>query len=130
NHASKVCTYESSYRSVNDQKSVDAAIATERARQANVKNDARGSGPVRGQDTAPVIRECSFAGFMKCNSIVFCGTEGAVELRRWFEKTKSVFGISECAEGKQVKFAAATLQGPALTWWNSMVATMGLETVN
>ncbi|GJX89736.1 reverse transcriptase domain-containing protein [Tanacetum coccineum] len=31
-------------------------------------------------------------------------------------KTESVFGISECAEGKKVKFAAATLQGPALTW--------------
>ncbi|GJV83934.1 putative reverse transcriptase domain-containing protein [Tanacetum coccineum] len=30
-----------------------------------------------------------------------------------------VFGISECAEGKKVKFAAATLQGRALTWWNS-----------
>nr|GFC07589.1 hypothetical protein [Tanacetum cinerariifolium] len=46
-------------------------------------------------------------------------TEGAVELQRWFEKTESVFRISECAEGKKVKFAATTLQGPALTWWNS-----------
>ncbi|GJV84141.1 hypothetical protein Tco_1524039 [Tanacetum coccineum] len=54
----------------------------------------------------------------------------AVELRRWFEKTKSVFWISECAEGKKVKFVAATLQGPDLTWWNAKVATMGLETVN
>nr|GEX44468.1 putative reverse transcriptase domain-containing protein [Tanacetum cinerariifolium] len=50
----------------------------------------------------------------------------AVELRRWFEKTESVFGISECAEGKKVKFVVATLQGPALTWWNSKVASMGL----
>ncbi|GKF13887.1 hypothetical protein Tco_0055349, partial [Tanacetum coccineum] len=58
---------------------------------ANVKNDASGFGPVRGQDTAPVIRECTFAGFMKCNPTVFCGVEGAVELRRWFEKTESVF---------------------------------------
>ncbi|GKA80029.1 putative reverse transcriptase domain-containing protein [Tanacetum coccineum] len=104
--------------------SVDAAIAAERARHANAGNDARGSGPVRGQDAAPVVRECTFAGFMKCNPTVFRGTEGAVELRRWFEKTESVFGISECAEGKKVKFAAATLQGPALTWWNSKVATI------
>ncbi|GJT65270.1 hypothetical protein Tco_1016750 [Tanacetum coccineum] len=37
---------------------------------------------------------------------------------------------SECAEGKKVKFTAATLQGLALTWWNSKVATMGLEAVN
>ncbi|GJW64245.1 putative reverse transcriptase domain-containing protein [Tanacetum coccineum] len=110
--------------------SVDAAIAAERARHANAGNDARGSGPVRGQDAAPAVRECTFAGFMKCNPTAFHGTEGAVELRRWFKKTKSVFGISECAEGKKVKFAAATLQGPALTWWNAKVATMGLETVN
>ncbi|GJU82064.1 hypothetical protein Tco_1284429 [Tanacetum coccineum] len=79
---------------------VEAAIAVERARHAN------------------------------CNPTAFHGIEGVVELRRWFKKTKSVFKISECAEGKKVRFVAATLQGPALTWWNTMVATMGLETVN
>ncbi|GKB98055.1 putative reverse transcriptase domain-containing protein [Tanacetum coccineum] len=73
--------------------SVDATIAAERARYANAGNDARGSGSVRGQDSALVVHD-------------------------------------ECAEGKKVKFVAATLQGPALTWWNSKVATMGLETVN
>ncbi|GJZ56743.1 putative reverse transcriptase domain-containing protein [Tanacetum coccineum] len=81
--------------------SVDAAIAAERARQANVRNDASGSGPVRGRDTALAVR--------------------VVELRRWFKKTESVFEISECAEGKKVKFAAATLEGPALTWWKTKV---------
>ncbi|GJU45301.1 hypothetical protein Tco_1202567 [Tanacetum coccineum] len=110
--------------------SVDVAIAAERARHANVRNDARGSGPARGQDAAPAAHECTFAGFMKCNPTGFHGTEGAVELLRWFEKTESVFGINECAEGKKVKFDAATLQGPALTWWNAKVAIMGLETVN
>ncbi|GJR77154.1 putative reverse transcriptase domain-containing protein [Tanacetum coccineum] len=90
--------------------SVDAAIAAEQARQANVRNDASGSGP--------------------CNPAAFHGVEGAVELRRWFEKTESVFEISECAKGKKVKFAAATLEGPTLTWWKTKVATMGLETVN
>ncbi|GJR14708.1 putative reverse transcriptase domain-containing protein [Tanacetum coccineum] len=110
--------------------SVDAAIAAERARQANVRNNASGSGPVRGRDTAPVVRECTFGGFMKCNSAAFCEVEGAVELRRWFEKTESVFKISECAEGKKVKFVAATLEEPALTWWKTKVATMGLETMN
>ncbi|GJY56414.1 putative reverse transcriptase domain-containing protein [Tanacetum coccineum] len=67
---------------------------------------------------------------MKCNPTVFHGHEGAVELSRWFEKTEMVFGISECAEARKVKFAAATLQGRALTWWNSQVATMGLEAAN
>nr|GEW55369.1 putative reverse transcriptase domain-containing protein [Tanacetum cinerariifolium] len=66
---------------------------------------------------------------MECNPTIFCGTEGAVELKRWFEKTKSVFRISECAKGKKVKFAVVTLQGP-LTWWNAKVAAMGLKTMN
>nr|GFB71759.1 putative reverse transcriptase domain-containing protein [Tanacetum cinerariifolium] len=94
---------------------VDAAIAAERARQVNVRNEASRSGPFRGQDVAPAARKCTFAGFMKCNPTAFCGTEGAVKLLRWFEKTESVFGISECVEGKKVRFAGATLQGPALT---------------
>ncbi|GKE85917.1 hypothetical protein Tco_1559659 [Tanacetum coccineum] len=82
--------------------SVDATIAAERARQANVRNDASGSGRVRGQDTALAVRECTFAGFMKCNPTVFHGVEGAVKLRRWFEKTESVFEISECV-GEEVQ---------------------------
>ncbi|GJX14513.1 putative reverse transcriptase domain-containing protein [Tanacetum coccineum] len=67
---------------------------------------------------------------MKCNPDNFRGTEGAVELRRWFEKTEMTFGISECAKDKKVKFAAATLRGPALTWWNSKVAILGLDVAN
>ncbi|GKD63122.1 putative reverse transcriptase domain-containing protein [Tanacetum coccineum] len=110
--------------------SVDAAIAAERARQANVRNNANGSGPVRGQDTAPAVRECTFVGFMKCNPAAFHGVEGAVKLRRWFKKTKSVFKISKCVEGKKVKFVAATLEGPALTGWKTKVATMGLDIAN
>nr|GFC33644.1 hypothetical protein [Tanacetum cinerariifolium] len=38
---------------------VDAAIAVKRARQENVRNDASGTGPARGQDAAPVTRECT-----------------------------------------------------------------------
>nr|GEY44718.1 putative reverse transcriptase domain-containing protein [Tanacetum cinerariifolium] len=98
--------------------------------QEKVMNDASGSGPTRGRDTAPAIRESTFVGFMKCNHAVFRGVEGAVKLRRWFEKTKSVFEIRECTEGKKVKFATATLEGPALTWWKTKVATMGLEIMN
>nr|GEV62595.1 putative reverse transcriptase domain-containing protein [Tanacetum cinerariifolium] len=109
---------------------VNAAIVAKRARQENVRNKASGSGLANGQDATPTVYECTFAGFMKFNPTAFRGTEGAVELMRWFEKTKSVFRISECAEGKKVRFAAVTLQGPALTWWNSKTVTLGLETVN
>nr|GEX16701.1 hypothetical protein [Tanacetum cinerariifolium] len=67
---------------------VDTTIAVERARQVNVRNDARGSGPVKVQDSIHVV------------------------------------------QGKKVKFAAATLQGPALTWWNAKVVAMDLKIVN
>ncbi|GJY14614.1 putative reverse transcriptase domain-containing protein [Tanacetum coccineum] len=87
-------------------------------------------GNAGGQGGAPPARECTYSSFMKCNPTSFHGNEGAVELCRWFEKTESVFSISECAERNKVKFAAATLQGRALTWWNSQVATLGLEVVN
>nr|GFB98882.1 hypothetical protein [Tanacetum cinerariifolium] len=60
--------------------SVDAAIAAERTRHVNARNDARGSGPVRGQDAAPAVHECTSIGFMKCNPTAFYGTEG-VKLR-------------------------------------------------
>ncbi|GJU03656.1 putative reverse transcriptase domain-containing protein [Tanacetum coccineum] len=82
---------------------INAALTPDRARRENVGSNAGGAGG---------------------------SGQGAVELQRWFEKTESIFRISECAEGKKVKFTAATLQGPSLTWWNSKVATMGLETVN
>nr|GEU30951.1 putative reverse transcriptase domain-containing protein [Tanacetum cinerariifolium] len=117
-------------RMQNERDNVDVAIAAERARQVNVRNDASGSGPVRGQDATPAARKCTFAGFMKCNLTAFHGTEGAIKLLRWFKKTKSVFGISECGEGKMVRFATATLQGPTLTWWNAKFTTRGLEIVN
>ncbi|GKB34547.1 putative reverse transcriptase domain-containing protein [Tanacetum coccineum] len=110
--------------------SVDATIFAERARHAKARNDVRGSGLVWSQDAALVVRECTFTGFMKCNPIIFCYTEGAVKLRRCFKKTESVFRISECAEGKKVKFVVATLQGPALTWWNSKVLPNGRNLKN
>ncbi|GJU81628.1 hypothetical protein Tco_1283993 [Tanacetum coccineum] len=89
-------------------KSVDTAFAAERARQANVRNDASGSRPVRGRYTAPVVHECTFAGFMKCNLATFRGVKGAIKLRRWFKKTESVFEISECAEVKEYDIVAYT----------------------
>ncbi|GKD82152.1 putative reverse transcriptase domain-containing protein [Tanacetum coccineum] len=49
------------------------------------------------------------------------GTEGVVGLTQWVEKMESVFLISNCAITSQVKYASCTLQGSALTWWNSYV---------
>nr|GEX17822.1 hypothetical protein [Tanacetum cinerariifolium] len=61
-------------RMQNERESVDDAIVAKRARQVNARNDARGSRPVKGNDAAPAVRECTFAGFMKCNPTAFHGT--------------------------------------------------------
>ncbi|GKA65091.1 putative reverse transcriptase domain-containing protein [Tanacetum coccineum] len=76
---------------------VAKALEVDRAARTN-SNVAGGSGGNSRQGGAPPVRECLFAGFIKCGPTQFHGNEGAVEICRWFEKTESVFGISECAE--------------------------------
>ncbi|GJZ33159.1 putative reverse transcriptase domain-containing protein [Tanacetum coccineum] len=70
-------------------------------------------------------RPCYYADFMKCHPLSFKGTEGVVGLTRWIEKMESVFNISGCAVENQVKFATCTLMDAALTWWNSLIRSLG-----
>ncbi|GJX47209.1 hypothetical protein Tco_0272399, partial [Tanacetum coccineum] len=83
---------------------------------------AGGTGPA-----APEITRCTYVTFMKCDPQFFKGTEGAVGLCQWFEKLEYVFRISDCKEKDKMKFATATLQGRALTWWNGRIASMGID---
>ncbi|GKA61578.1 putative reverse transcriptase domain-containing protein [Tanacetum coccineum] len=81
---------------------VAAVLAQDRATRGNTNGAGRPGGNIRGnargQGGAPPARECTYSSFMKCNRTSFHGNEGAVELCCWFEKTESVFSISECAE--------------------------------
>nr|GEY03053.1 hypothetical protein [Tanacetum cinerariifolium] len=95
----------------------------ERERVQNEANRAE------GPNVAQVARECTFADFIKCSPITFCGNEGAVGLIRWIEKTKMVFTVSKCTEANKVVFAVATFQNQALTWSNSQVDTLGIDAV-
>nr|GEV16264.1 putative reverse transcriptase domain-containing protein [Tanacetum cinerariifolium] len=76
--------------------------------------------------TRPVrpTRECTYTGFLKCQPMNFKGTKGVVGLTHWFEITKTVFNISNCAVENQVKFATYTLHGVALTCRKSHVKTV------
>nr|GEU83651.1 hypothetical protein [Tanacetum cinerariifolium] len=65
--------------------------------------ETRAAGPTRGPTAAPMARECSFTGFMKCGPMQFYETEGTVGLVRWFEKMENTFEINECVEGKKVE---------------------------
>ncbi|GJZ65113.1 reverse transcriptase domain-containing protein [Tanacetum coccineum] len=64
--------------------SVSTALEAQAANMANTDNTTR-------PREAPVARQCSYKEFMSCQPINFKGTEGAVGLIRWFERTESVF---------------------------------------
>nr|GFC18656.1 putative reverse transcriptase domain-containing protein [Tanacetum cinerariifolium] len=116
---------------------------------ANLNNGAGGSGGASGsggaggsgrnadgtgvRDAGPTVPEltgCTYATFIKCNTLPFNGTKGTVGLCQWFEKLELVFQISECKEKDRVKFAMATLRGRALIWWNGRTKAMSIEAAN
>ncbi|GJR30752.1 reverse transcriptase domain-containing protein [Tanacetum coccineum] len=93
---------------------------TQAANMANTDNTTR-------PREAHVARKCSYKEFMSCQPINFKGSEGAVGLIRWFERTESVFSRSNCTEDCKVKFATGTLTEEALSWWNSFAQPIGIE---
>ncbi|GKB20050.1 hypothetical protein Tco_0853973, partial [Tanacetum coccineum] len=92
--------------------SVVAALEAQVATMANTNNTNRNT----GQSGTPVARKCSYKEFMSCQPFNFKGTEGAVGLIRWFERTESVFSCSNCTEDCKVKFVTGTLTEEALSW--------------
>nr|GEU44592.1 putative reverse transcriptase domain-containing protein [Tanacetum cinerariifolium] len=71
----------------------------DRSRNGDNSNDSRAGG--RRQMTT--LRECTYTNFLKCQPISFQGIQGVV------------------------KFASCTLQGSALTWWNSHMRAVGQD---
>ncbi|GJX95469.1 hypothetical protein Tco_0351267 [Tanacetum coccineum] len=103
--------------------SVAAALEAQAANMAHTDNTNRNPEP---RET-PVARKCTYKEFMSCQPFYFNGTEGAVGLIRWFERTESVFSRSNCTEDCKVKFATGTLTEDALSWWNSYAKPIGIE---
>nr|GEW06561.1 reverse transcriptase domain-containing protein [Tanacetum cinerariifolium] len=102
---------------------VAAALEAQAANMENTDNTNRNTGP---RETH-AARKFTYKEFMSCQPFYFNGTEGAVGLIRWFERTESVFSRSNCTEDYKVKFATRTLTEDALSWWNSYVKPIGIE---
>nr|GEU53104.1 putative reverse transcriptase domain-containing protein [Tanacetum cinerariifolium] len=83
---------------------VATALETQVATMANDDNANRNPKPRE----APIVRKCSYKEFMSCQPFNFKGSEGAIGLIRWFERTESVFSRSRCAEENKVTFATAS----------------------
>ncbi|GKD56000.1 hypothetical protein Tco_1289387 [Tanacetum coccineum] len=59
--------------------------------------------------TMEIVMEIEAIDFLKCQPLIFKGTEGVVGLTRWFEKMETVFYISNCPQKYQVKFQELVL---------------------
>ncbi|GJW78895.1 hypothetical protein Tco_0140577 [Tanacetum coccineum] len=106
--------------------SVTAALEAQAATMASASNPDRNTSPTG----TPVVKTGSYKEFISCQPFYFNGTEGGVGLIRWFERTKSVFSRSRCAEENKVTFATGTLTDDALSWWNAYAQPMGIEQAN
>nr|GEX32180.1 putative reverse transcriptase domain-containing protein [Tanacetum cinerariifolium] len=55
----------------------------------NGRGNGNGNHNENDRDSRPVIRECTYQDFMKCQPLNFKGTKGVVGLIRWFEKMET-----------------------------------------
>nr|GFA78195.1 hypothetical protein [Tanacetum cinerariifolium] len=89
---------------------VNAALAVHDATRNGDDSHTSGTGARRLVQAA---HECSYSEFLKCKPLDFKGTEGVVELTRWFEKIESVFSISNCTASNQT---TTPEEAYAMTW--------------
>ncbi|GJW55458.1 hypothetical protein Tco_0099543 [Tanacetum coccineum] len=106
--------------------SVSTALEAQAVTMAGTSN------PYRNTDLTetPIAKTGNYKEFITCEPFYFNGIEGAVGLIRWFERTKSVFSQSKCAEENKVTFATGTLTDDALSWWNVYAQSMGVDQAN
>nr|GFC21559.1 reverse transcriptase domain-containing protein [Tanacetum cinerariifolium] len=97
--------------------SVTATLEAQAATMASTDNLNRNTRPRENH----VEKSGNYKEFISCQPFYFNGTEGAVGLFRWFERTKLVFSRSNCAEEDKVTFATGTVTDDALSWWNVYV---------
>ncbi|GJV07700.1 hypothetical protein Tco_1345356 [Tanacetum coccineum] len=106
--------------------SVTSALEAQAMTMASASNPNRNTNPTG----TPAVKTGNYKEFISYQPFYFNGTEGAVGLIRWFERTESVFSHSRCAEENKVTFATGTLTDDALSWWNAYAQPMGIEQAN
>ncbi|GJU84455.1 hypothetical protein Tco_1292001 [Tanacetum coccineum] len=105
---------------------ISSALKVQAASMASASNPNRNTGPTG----TPVAKTGNYKEFVSCQPFYFNGTEGAVSLIRWFERTESVFSRSHCAEENKVTYATGTLTDDGLSWWNSYTQPIGIDQAN
>nr|GFB15647.1 reverse transcriptase domain-containing protein [Tanacetum cinerariifolium] len=76
---------------------VDSVTATLKAQAATMASTDNLNRNIRPRENLVAKRGC-YKEFIRCQPFCFNGTEGAVGLIRWFERTESVFSRRNCAK--------------------------------
>nr|GEW31464.1 retrovirus-related Pol polyprotein from transposon TNT 1-94 [Tanacetum cinerariifolium] len=105
---------------------VAAALEAQVVAMANADNPNRNTRPRE----IPVVKRGNYKEFINCQHFYFNGTEGAVELISWFERTELVFSRSNYAEENRVTFATGTLTDDALSLWNAYAQPIRIKQAN
>ncbi|GKA86066.1 reverse transcriptase domain-containing protein [Tanacetum coccineum] len=96
--------------------SVIAALKAQATTMAGTSNPNRNTGPTG----TLVAKTRNYKEFISCQPFYFNGTEGAVSLIRWFERTKSVFSQSKCAKENKVTFATLSTVTASQIWFSGV----------
>ncbi|GJW51482.1 reverse transcriptase domain-containing protein [Tanacetum coccineum] len=105
---------------------ISSALKAQVASMASASNPNRNTGPTG----TPLAKTGNYKEFVSCQHFYFNGTEGAVSLIHWFERTELVFSCSHCAKENKVTYATGTLTDNALSWWNSYAQPIGIDQAN
>ncbi|GJZ17000.1 reverse transcriptase domain-containing protein [Tanacetum coccineum] len=105
---------------------ISSALKAQAATMASASNPNNNTRPTG----TPIAKMGNYKEFVSCQPFYFNGTEGAVGLIRWFERTESVFSHRNCAEENKVTFSTGTLTDDALSWWNSYAQPIGINQAN
>ncbi|GJX31401.1 reverse transcriptase domain-containing protein [Tanacetum coccineum] len=106
--------------------SITAALEAQPTTMASTSNPNRNTGPTG----TPVAKMGNYKEFISCQPFYFNGTEGAIGLIHWFERTESVFSRSKYTEKNKVTFATGTLTDDTLSWWNAYAQPIGIDQAN
>ncbi|GKG29390.1 hypothetical protein Tco_0416755, partial [Tanacetum coccineum] len=79
---------------------ISSTLKAQAASMASASNPNRNIGPTG----TSVAKTGNYKEFISCQPFYFNGTEGTVDLIRWFERIESVFSRSKCAEEDRVTF--------------------------
>ncbi|GKD46175.1 hypothetical protein Tco_1270820 [Tanacetum coccineum] len=80
---------------------ISSALKAQATTVASTSNPNKNTEPTR----TPIPKTGNYKEFISCQPFYFNGTEGVVNLIRWFERTESVFSRSNCVGENKVTFA-------------------------